>query len=208
MHRFRIWRLIAIGATALIVVSGIIWTTSTNSKFFGSENLEPKPLGSAIYPSIDPNFGPGMPTFNPEDPSTYWLAPENSPQLQGDSSPGQPFPSAHSDDSPNSSESQKPGAAGITELCSASITALPAGNNHQMLAEAQIKDLNFFTYARISWTGGAEFLDLEFLDGYARNAFLLKSEVPVMARIEISKSPDFAPESLICVANTKIKKVR
>ena len=159
-------------------------------------------------PSIDPNFGPGMPTFNPEDPSTYWLAPENNSQLQGGGSPGQPFPGTNSDGSPSSSESPNPSSTGKTYACNASITALPADSYHQMLTEALIKDLNLFTYVRITWNGGAEVLDLEFLNGYARNAFLLESEVPARAKIEISRNPDFAPESLICVESTVIKKVR
>ena len=159
-------------------------------------------------PSIDPNFGPGMPTFNPEDPSTYWLAPENNLQLQVGGPFVQPIPGATSDGSPSSSESPNPGIAGNTEVCNVSITALPADSYHQMLTEALIKDLNLFTYVRITWNGGAEVLDLEFLNGYARNAFLLKSGVPAMAKVEISRNPDFAPESLICVESTVIKKVR
>ena len=159
-------------------------------------------------PNFDPNFGPGMPTFNPEDPSTYWLAPENNPQLHGGGSPGQPFPGTNSDGSPSSSESPNPSSTGKTEACNASITALPADSYHQMLTEALIEDLNLSTYVLITWNGGAEVLGVEFIKGYGRNAFLLKSEVPARARIEIYRNPDFAPESLICVESTAIKKVR
>jgi hypothetical protein len=159
-------------------------------------------------PSFDPNFGPGMPTFNPEDPSTYWLAPENNPQLQGNGSPRLPLPGTNSDGSPSSSESPNPSSTGKTEACNASITALPADSYHQMLTEANIKDLNLFTYVRVTWNGGAEVMGVEFINGYGRNAFLLKSEVPARAKIEISRNPDFAPESLICIASATIKKVR
>ena len=200
---------------AAVVLSGVLLVSlgflAMNRQIGAAESgsiSEPITEFPISQPSIDPNFGPGMPTFNPEDPSTYWLAPENNPQFQGNGSPGQPFPETNSDGSQSSSESPNPSSTGKTEACNASITALPADSYHQMLTEALIKDLNLFTYVRITWNGGAEVLDLEFLNGYARNAFLLKSEVPARAKIEISRNPDFAPESLICVESSAVKKVR
>jgi hypothetical protein len=198
---------VALSGVLLVSLSFLAFNSQIGETESGSKPVTGLDVPSTA-PSMDQNFGPGMPTFNPEDPSTYWLAPENNPQFQGNGSPEQPFPGNNSDDSPNSNDPTNPSTAGKTDLCNATITALPADSYHQMLTEAIIKDLNLFTYVRVTWTGGADVTGIEFINGYGRNAFLLKSEVPDRAKIEISRTPDFVPESLICVANTAIKKVR
>jgi hypothetical protein len=197
----------ALGVTFLVSL-GLLGQHERFSQVQHGKQSDSGTTSSAAKPSVDPDFGPGMPTFNPEDPSTYWLAPENNPQFQGNGSPEQPFPGANSDGSPNSTDATNPANTGKTDLCNATITALPADSYHQMLTEAIIKDLNLFTYVRVTWNGGADVTGIEFINGYGRNAFHLKSEVPDRAKIEISRTPDFVPESLICVANTTIKKVR
>lgn len=197
----------ASAGTLLVSLSFLAFNSQIGVSESGSQPVSGLEVPSSA-PSIDPNFGPGMPTFNPEDPSTFWLAPENNPQFQGNGSPEQPFPGTNSDGSPNSNDSTNPSSTGKTDVCNATITTLPADKYHQMLTEAIIKDLNLFTYVRVTWNGGADVTGIEFINGYGRNAFLLKSEVPARAKIEISRTPDFVPESLICMANTTIKKVR
>lgn len=201
--------LLALVTTGLLVVSLGLLAKNAQPDFnrSGPEG-GPKTSLLDLGPSIDPNFGPGMPTYNPEDPSTYWLAPENNPQINGGGSFGQPSPGGNSDGSPNSSDSLNPGVTAKTDLCNASITALPAGEYHQMLVEALIVNLNQFTYVRITWKGGAEIMGIEFINGFGRNAFLLTTEVPKLANLEISRSPDFASESLICGQEIQVKKVR
>lgn len=196
-----------IGVISFVLLSFLAFNSQIEFSGSGLQPVTGLEVPSSA-PTIDPNFGPGMPTFNPEDPSTYWLAPENNPQLQGNGSQGQPYPGSNSDGSPASTGSANPSSAGKSDLCNASITALPADSYHQILTEAFIKDLNLFTYVRVTWNGGAEVMGVEFINGYGRNAFLLKSNVPARAKIAISRNPDFAPESLICNASTTIKKVR
>jgi hypothetical protein len=169
----------------------------------GNSKLSGPNLGGQTQGPIDPNFGPGFPTFNPQDPSTFWLSPENNPQTGGNG-PSAPIGPSTGPTQPGNPSDIVPGDQ--AELCNSSIRAIPAGENHQIIVEAQVLDLNKFTFVRISWPGGAEVIGMEFLNSYGRNAFLLTNSLPKSADIEIFSDADFAPESLICSQETIVQK--
>jgi hypothetical protein len=170
----------------------------------GNSDLSSPVYGADVQATIDPNFGPGFPTFNPQDPSTFWLSPENNPQTGGNG-PSAPIGPSTGPTQPGNPSDSVPGDQ--AELCNSSIRAIPADGNHQLIVEAQIKDLNDFTYVRISWPGGAEVIGMEFLNSYGRNGFLLTSTLPKSVDMEIFSKADFAPESLICSQETRVQKV-
>jgi hypothetical protein len=201
--------ILALVGTGILLVLLTFWLKGgaiSGTSGIGSPAVLPSP--QRVEPSIDPNFGPGFPTFNPEDPSTFWLSPQNRPENQMTQIPGQELPPGGPSGIP--SQGAQPGLTGENnaQLCNSSITAASTEGGHQVLVEARVKDLNKFTFVRVSWGDGGEVMGIEFLNGYGRNGFFYPGEVPKSARVEVYGNPDFTQESLICGQKTVIEKVR